>query len=63
MKKVGMNERGEVENPIISGHLFLNEGDKKTAKSDLQKKISRKGVRGSENKKQKENNRDKQPRD
>ena len=31
-------KEGEVEKPIISGHLFLNKEDKKTAKSDLQKK-------------------------
>ena len=36
-EKGGMNEKeGEAEKNIISGHLFLNKEDKKTAKSDLQ---------------------------
>ena len=31
-----IEKEGEVEKPIISGHLFLNEEVKKTVKRDLQ---------------------------
>ena len=50
-EKWKIEKEGEVEKPIISGHLFLNKGDKKTVKGDLQNFFSEKGERGSENKK------------